>query len=51
MVEGCGPSSVELIGLYPLFLRTLKDQEDEVASNAAFGLGVLAANALPNMAK
>lgn len=50
VMEGCGQSSVELIELYPLFLRALEDPENEVASNAAYGLGVLAANALPDMA-
>ena len=49
VVEAVGNHARFLLQLYPLFVNSLGDGEDEVCSNAVFGLGVLAANALPDI--
>ena len=41
-VEALGPSSGQFLDkLLPLFLHAARDSDDEVRSNALFGLGVL----------
>lgn len=51
IVEAVGSHARFLLQLYPLFVNSLSDGEDEVCNNAVFGLGVLAANALPDIEK
>ena len=51
IVEAVGNHARFLLQLYPLFVNSLGDGEDEVCNNAVFGLGVLAANALPDIEK
>ena len=48
IVEGIGNHAQHMLQLYPVFMESLKDQEDEVCSNAVYGLGVLAANGTPS---
>ena len=47
-MEGIGNHAQHMLQLYPVFMESLKDQEDEVCSNAVYGLGVLAANGTPS---
>ena len=49
VVEGLGASAGQAVELYPVFMASLADLEDEVCSNAVYGLGVLAANAHAEM--
>lgn len=51
IVEAVGNHARFLLQLYPLFVNSLGDGEDEVCNNAVFGLGVLAANGLPDIEK
>ena len=52
MVEGVGGYARLLLNLYQVFVEYSRGQEDdEVCSNSVYGLGVLAANALPDMAR
>ena len=50
VVEGVGSCSRVLLNLYQVFLEySGSQQDDEVCSNSVYGLGLLAANALPDM--
>ena len=52
VVEGVGGYSRLLLNLYQIFMEySGSQQEDEVCSNSVYGLGLLAANALPDMAR
>lgn len=42
-----GSHSRKLLELYPLFVKAMADEEDEVCSNAVYGMGLLAANGIP----
>ena len=45
IINECGVASVTFVNsLYPLFMKYIQDEDDEVRSNAVFGLGVLVAN-------
>ncbi|KAK3085593.1 hypothetical protein FSP39_005824 [Pinctada imbricata] len=45
IIKECGVVSLAFVNsLYPLFMKYIQDEEDEVRSNAVFGLGVLVAN-------
>ena len=45
VIESIGETTVVFVDtLYPVFLRMVKDEDDEVRSNAVFALGMLAAN-------
>ncbi len=47
-----GPQSSQLVPVvYPIFMKALEDREDEVCNNGVYGLGVLAANALPTVSR
>ena len=51
IVEALESHSRLLVSLYQPFMTFSKeDQDDEVCSNSVFGLGMLAKNALPEMA-
>ncbi|XP_071092179.1 importin-4-like [Haliotis cracherodii] len=42
-IEACGPTSVAFVDtLYPVFVRMIREEDDEVRSNAVYALGVLA---------
>ena len=49
LVDGMGGHSYHFLELYPLFVKAMSDEEDEVCSNAIYGLGLLAANAGPKI--
>lgn len=50
ILEGLGQHARLMISLYPTLLTYSKeDQDDEVCSNSVYALGILAANALPEM--
>lgn len=52
VVEGVGGYARLLLNLYQVFVEHSGSQQDnEVCSNSVYGLGVLAANALPDMAR
>ena len=52
MVEGVGGYARLLLNLYQVFVEySGSQQDDEVCSNSVYGLGVLAANALPDIAR
>ena len=42
-----GGHSRKLLELYPLFVKAMADKEDEVCSNAVYGMGLLAAYGIP----
>ncbi|KAL8619425.1 hypothetical protein ACOMHN_011776 [Nucella lapillus] len=45
VIESIGETTVKFVDtLYPVFLRMVKEEDDEVRSNAVFALGMLAAN-------
>ena len=45
VIESIGDTTIAFVDtLYPVFLRMVKDEDDEVRSNAVFALGMLAAN-------
>ncbi|XP_076449742.1 importin-4-like [Babylonia areolata] len=45
VIESIGETTVTFVDtLYPVFLRMVKEEDDEVRSNAVFALGMLAAN-------
>ena len=46
-----GCHSRNLLELYPLFVKAMADKEDEVCRNAVYGMGVLAANGVPETQK
>lgn len=50
ILEGLGAHARLMVSLYPTLLTYSKeDQDDEVCSNSVYALGILAANALPEM--
>ena len=52
VVEGVGGYARLLLNLYQVFVEySGSQQDDEVCSNSVYGLGVLAANALPDIAR
>ena len=52
VVEGVGGYARLLINLYQVFVEySGNQQDDEVCSNSVYGLGVLAANALPDIVR
>ncbi|XP_050398948.1 importin-4 [Patella vulgata] len=43
VVQACGAASAEFVDtLYPLFMKHIQDEDEEVKSNAVFAVGVLA---------
>lgn len=44
-----GSHSRKLLELYPLLVKAMSDEEDEVCRNAVYGMGLLAANGVPEM--
>lgn len=52
IVDGVGNYARLLVDFYQLFVEySGNQQDDEVCSNAVYGLGLLAVNALPNILK
>ena len=49
IVDGMGSASRLLLDLYPVFMQLLQCEDDEVCSNAVYGLGQLASRALPEI--
>ena len=50
ILEGLGAHARLMVSLYPtLMAHSKEDQDDEVCSNSIYALGILAANALPEM--
>ena len=45
LVDAVGSHAVHFVGSMELFLKHLADKDSEVRNNAAFAVGVLAANA------
>ena len=50
LVDAVGPHAVQFAGSVELFLKYLVDEDSEVRNNAAFSVGVLAANAATALA-
>jgi hypothetical protein len=48
LLDGLGGHTCKLLELYPLFLKTMSDEDDEVCSNAIYGMGLLMANGVPD---
>ena len=48
LLDGLGGHTCKLLGLYPLFLKTMSDEDDEVCRNAIYGMGLLMANGVPD---
>ncbi|XP_064599081.1 importin-4-like isoform X2 [Liolophura sinensis] len=49
-VEACGSASSSLVDvLYPVFMKGLRDEDEEVRSNAAYAVGILVSNGGHNL--
>lgn len=49
-IEAVGPSiAMYADTLYPVFMKMVKDEDEEVRSNSVYSLGVLVANAVQKL--
>ena len=49
LLDGMGGQCRKLLDLYQVFVKAMADEEDDVCSNAVYGMGLLAANAVPEI--